>query len=112
LVLLKTVWYQGVGTHVTIPLKTTDNLHYIQFLPYRDACEKLLRSTGEETFFLTDRSQPDIVKQRRRAKLEALAFDSGITRSVYTSSAILTAYSILSASRRSLSRHVASLLSR
>jgi hypothetical protein len=40
------------------------------------AFESVLCSTGKETFFLTDRSQPN---RQRRAKFQALAFDSDIT---------------------------------
>jgi len=40
-------------------MKTKQNLEYIQFLPHRDACENVLCSTGKETYFLTDRSQPN-----------------------------------------------------
>jgi hypothetical protein len=47
------------GRHATKPLKTKDNLHHIHFLPYRDACESVLCSTGKETFIIADRSQPN-----------------------------------------------------
>jgi hypothetical protein len=48
------------GTHATKPLKTKENLHYILFLPHRDACENMLCSIRKHTFFLTDRSLPYI----------------------------------------------------
>jgi len=46
------------GTHATIPLKTKENLHHIQFWPHTDARNKGLCSEGKETFFLTDGSRP------------------------------------------------------
>jgi len=50
------VWW---GTHATSPLKTKDNLQHIHFLSHRDAWEKVICSTGKETCFLTDSSQPN-----------------------------------------------------
>jgi hypothetical protein len=70
------VWW---GALATSPLKTKDNLHYIQFLPHRDGCENVLCSTGKETFFLTNRLQSNRKRYwHRNAKLQSLAFNSEI----------------------------------
>jgi hypothetical protein len=47
------------GTQATYPLETKENLHHIQFLPYRDAIDNVLCSTGKDTHFLTDCSRPN-----------------------------------------------------
>jgi hypothetical protein len=47
------------GTHATNPRKTKDNLHHIHLLRHRDAWDNVLSSTGKETFFFADSSQPN-----------------------------------------------------
>jgi hypothetical protein len=71
------VW---AGTRGTNPLKTKENLHYIQFFPHIDVETRCFALQVKRPFvFPTVRNKTDIVMYRRSAKLEALAFDSRIT---------------------------------